>query len=76
MTTGTAVRTVVLIVALINQGLAIAGYSPLPFEEQEVEQFVSLLITVGASLVAWFKDNSITKKAQQRDEFLKAKGLK
>ena len=76
MNTGTAIRTVVLIVALINQGLAIAGYSPLPFEEQEVEQFVSLLITVGASLVAWYKNNAITKKGKQQEEYLKAKGLK
>lgn len=71
MTKGTIVRTVVLIFALINQGLTIAGISPLPFKEQEVQEFVSLIITVGAALVAWWKDNDITKQAIENKKKIK-----
>jgi SPP1 family holin len=71
MSKGTIIRTVVLIFALANQGLTIAGISPLPFEEAEVEQFVSLIITVVASLTAWWKDNDVTKNAIERKKSIK-----
>lgn len=66
MDKGTIVRTVVLVVALGNQLLASLGKSPLPFNEQEVEQGVSAIIATGASLWAWWKDNDVTKRARQR----------
>lgn len=50
---GTIVRTAVLLFALTNQILTMLGYCVLPFSEAEVEQFVSTLLTVIASLVAW-----------------------
>lgn len=71
MSKGTIIRTVVLVFALINQGLTIANINPLPFGEQEVEQFVSLIITVFASMTAWWKDNDITKKAIENKKSIK-----
>lgn len=73
---GTIVRTVVLFVALINQGLAAFGYSPLPFGDDEIELFVSTLITVITSLIAWWKNNNVTRKARRNEELLKREGLK
>ena len=64
---GTIVRTVVLGVALVNQCLTIAGKSPLPFSNEEVGQAVSAVITVGASLWAWWKNNSFTQPAIEGD---------
>jgi SPP1 family holin len=63
---GTIVRTVVLFVALINQGLAAFGYSPLPFNNDEVELFVSTAITAVASIVTWWKNQNITREARRK----------
>ena len=69
--TATIVRTVVLIVALVNQALVISGKNPIPYSEEEVGQAVSMIITVAASLWAWWKNNSFTQAAIDADEVLK-----
>lgn len=68
------VRTVVLAVALINQGLTLAGMNPLPFENEQIEAFVSGTFIVVASVWAWWKNNSFTENAIAADEF--KQGLK
>lgn len=68
---GTIVRTAVLAFALINQVLTISGYNILPFSEEEVEQAASALLTIVASLWAWWKNNSFTQAALMADEHLK-----
>lgn len=70
---GTIVRTVVLAVALVNQGLTISGHNPLPFTNEEVGQGVSMILTVGASLWAWWKNNSFTQAAIAADEWMHRK---
>ncbi len=65
------IRTLVLIFALVNQGLVLAGLSPLPFEDAEFENAVSMVFTVAASLWSWWKNNSFSKEAKQADEYLK-----
>lgn len=66
----TVVRTIVLIVALANQALAIAGKEAIPVTEDQVYQIVSLIVTVAASLWAWWKNNSFTKNAIAADQYL------
>lgn len=68
---GTIVRTAVLAFALINQVLIISGYNPLPFTDDEFGQAVSMILTAGASLWAWWKNNSFTQAAITADEHLK-----
>lgn len=67
----TIARTVVLALALINQILAIAGREVLPFGEDAVYQLVTLLATLGASLAAWWKNNSFTSAARAADVYMK-----
>lgn len=67
----TIIRTMCLILALANQGLTIAGYSPLPIENETVAQLVSLAATIIASLAAWWKNNSFTQKAIAADKIFK-----
>lgn len=69
--TGTIVRTVVLAVALFNQVLVMAGKSPLPFTNEEVTEGVSMILTAGASIWAWWKNNSFTQAAIKADDVLK-----
>lgn len=71
--TGTIVRTAVLLFALVNQVLTISGHNPLPFSEAEAGQAVSMVLTVGASLWAWWKNNSFTQAAIMADEQLRTK---
>lgn len=66
--TDTIVRTIVLVLALINQVLAIKGKEVLPVTEDEVYQLVSLVVTIGASLWAWWKNNSFTESAIMGDQ--------
>ncbi len=67
----TIVRTAVLAFALINQVLTISGYNPLPFTDEDFGQAVSMILTAGASLWAWWKNNSFTQAAITADEHLK-----
>ena len=67
----TWVRTIVLVVALVNQGLQIAGKQVLPYTPEEISNAVSFGFTVTATLWAWWKNNSFTKEAQEADKILK-----
>jgi SPP1 family holin len=64
-------RTSVLVLALVNQGLTAAGKSPLPFSEDSINECLTLVFTVGASLWAWWKNNSFTPEAFEADAKLK-----
>ena len=64
------VRLVVLVILLVNQALIVFGLNPLPFSEEQIYEAVSSVATVVVALWAWWKNNSITKEAQQADEYL------
>lgn len=66
----TIARTAVLALALTNQVLSASGHSVLPIESEQLEQLVTVSLTVTASLVSWWKNNSFTKEAVQADEFM------
>lgn len=71
ITPGTWARSICFLLALINEGLAVFGKDKIPFVEDDVYQFVSMLATVITGAIAWWKNNSFTKKAQQADIYLK-----
>ena len=67
--TGTIARTAVLIFALFNQMLTMTGKNPLPFSEDQVYTVATGVLTVGASLWAWWKNNSFTQPALEADVY-------
>lgn len=71
VTAGTITRTIVLILALVNQILSVTGHAVLPIEDAQVETIVSTVWTMAASLWAWWKNNSFTKAAIAGDETMK-----
>lgn len=73
---GMIIRTVILFAAWFNQFLVLKGYSPLPFDDAGIEMGVSVLITFIASVVTWWKNNDVTRKAKLNTKFLEDKGLK
>ena len=70
MKKSTIARTVVLVLALVNQVLVMFGINPLPFSDEGIYEAVTALLTVGASIWAWWKNNSFTKAAQEADKYL------
>ena len=64
----TIIRTIVLLVALINQILTAVGKNPLPFSDDVIYEAVTLAVTICASLWAWWKNNSFTIAAIEGDK--------
>ena len=69
--TGTIIRTIVLVLALINQALTIGGKSPLPIADDDVANVITFMVTAGSALATWWKNNSFTQNAIEADETLK-----
>ncbi len=67
----TIIRTIVLIIALINSILTMCNINPLPFSDEQIYQGVSAIVTITATLWAWWKNNSFTKEAIEADEYKK-----
>lgn len=76
MDKGTLIRTIVLVIALINQVLVATGLNPIPGTEEVWGEVVSTAFTIGAAVVAWFKDNAVTARGKYQQQVLKDKGLK
>lgn len=70
--TGTIIRTACLGLALINQILTATGHSIIPVDDETVTQLISAGATVITAMIAWWKNNSITKEAMAADEYMHA----
>ena len=68
--TQTVIRTICLIIALINQLLILCGKGRIPFTEDEIYQTVSYIALGVIALWNWWKNNSFTKEAIEADEYL------
>lgn len=71
-TAATVARTIVLMLALINQICTTLGRPVIEFEDDLITQLVSGLITIGAAVIAWWKNNSFTGAAIEADEVMNA----
>ena len=67
----TIIRTILLIVAVINQALVITGKQMVPFTDEQIYTGLSMMFTAGTSLLAWWKNNSFTDEALKADKKLK-----
>ncbi|WP_337227924.1 phage holin [Staphylococcus succinus] len=67
LTTGTIVRVLALIIALINQQLSKYGISPIPSDDQ----LLSDIVVWGVGAWAAYKDNPFTKEGKKANEVLK-----
>ena len=67
VTPETWARTICFMLALINQFLAVLGRNEISFVESDVYQIVSIIFTLVTGIVAWWKNNSFTKAAQEGD---------
>jgi SPP1 family holin len=67
---GVIIRIIVLVFALVNQGLVAFGFQALPWAGDDIGEFISLLFTVVAAFWAWWKNNSVTPAATQADKVM------
>jgi SPP1 family holin len=73
----TIIRTLVLLILLVNQGVFLfTGNTLFVFDEAQIEEYVTYFVTVAAAIWAWWKNNSFTRKAVESDEYLKNSKLK
>lgn len=68
---GTIIRTACLVLAIVNNALAIVGKSPLPIDDVMLTEVISFVFTVVTSVLAWWKNNSFTLPAIKADEYMK-----
>lgn len=67
----TIVRTVLLVLSLVNSILTATGKNPLPIAEEEAYTIISAIVTAIVAIWAWWKNNSFTKGAIAADEWRK-----
>ena len=70
VTVQTWARTIVLLLALVSQLCVILGKRTEAIDIEQWQEYVTYALTVGASIVAWWKNNSFTDKAQNADKLL------
>ena len=68
---GTIVRTVMLVIVIINLVLKQLGHDLINVSESEILSVVEMLIEVAVIVVSFWKNNSYTQNAIKADEFLK-----
>lgn len=68
---GTIVRTILIVLVLINLVLKKCGIDVIPVDENVVLEFVETVIEIAVLAVGFWKNNSFSKKAIEADEFLK-----
>lgn len=65
----TIIRSAILILAIVNNGLALFNKSPLPIDDETIVNVVSFIFTTASALWAWWMNNSFTHNAIRADEF-------
>lgn len=67
VTLQTWVRTLVLVIALLNQGLVMAGISKKEVSFESWESIGTYIFTAVTAVWSWWKNNSFTRDAQNAD---------
>lgn len=68
---GTIVRTIMLIIVVVNMVLQHFGIDIIKVDESQVLSFVEIALELAVIVTTFWKNNSFTDKAIQADEFLK-----
>lgn len=68
--TETIIRTICLVIALVNQALAILGRDKIPITDDQVYQLVTIIVTIVVSVWTWWQNNSFTKAAIEADKYM------
>ena len=67
---GTIARTIILVLALINQLLTAMGHSVINISDESINTLISTGFTIVTAVIAWWKNNSFTQTACMADKIL------
>lgn len=70
VTKATIIRTILLVLVLVNFVLERCGIDIIRADENLVTMFVETGIELAIIIVAWWKNNSFSEKAIKADQFL------
>lgn len=68
---GTIARTIILVLALINQLLTATGHSVINISDESINTLISTGFTIVTAIIAWWKNNSFTQSALKADEVMR-----
>ncbi len=68
---GTIARTIILILALVNQILTATGHSVINISDESINTLISTGFTIVTAIIAWWKNNSFTQSALKADEVMR-----
>ena len=68
---GTVIRTVCLLLALVNLTLETFGKRIIPISDEQVSELITLIFTIVTSVTAFWKNNSFTQEAIIADGLMK-----
>lgn len=68
---GTIARTIILILALVNQVLTATGHSVINVSDESINTLISTGFTIVTAIIAWWKNNSFTQSALKADEVMR-----
>lgn len=67
---GTIIRTVCLLLALVNLTLETFGKSVIPISDEQISELITLIFTIITSVTAFWKNNSFTQEAIIADDIM------
>lgn len=68
---GTIARTIILVLALVNQILTAMGHSVINISDESINTLISTGFTIVTAIIAWWKNNSFTQSALKADEVMR-----
>ena len=68
---GTIARTIILVLALLNQILTAMGHSVINISDESINTLISTGFTIVTAVIAWWKNNSFTQSAHKADEVMR-----
>lgn len=68
---GTLVRTIMIVLVIINMALQRLGYDIIDVEEDTILALVETVIEIAVIIVGFWKNNSYSENAIKADEFLR-----
>ena len=57
------VRLIVMLILVVNQILISRGYTPFPYNEEQIYEFINGIALVAVGVWSWWKNNNLTKNA-------------
>ena len=69
---GTIIRTIMLVIVIINLILKSCGKNIIDIDEGTVVYYFETILEIAIIIVGFWKNNSYTENAQKADKFLRA----